>query len=391
VQHGESVHKAIDDAAASGKLYLSTPEGEDNFHARLCNEQPQGWTYLRLHWSSHPIYGKGSHIAAQLDPETGKVLVQGKRGCKACTATRRGVPWNARNPLSHRYPGRITSPWYDQAVIGKTDEQVAAELDIDRAGALGARVYADFNDQLHVVRDGIGYNPDLPLELAWDFGLDATSVPVIQQSPSEVLIIGLFEAGDLFASQGTPDAVCSGLRAYLTALGVSAELVNEPGSTTIRCVGDRAGRARSTQTGVSDIAAYRSRGFEIMHPPDSLSRTVDTSVTSVKLLLAGLPKMLRVCGVNAKQFAHHAKHNVWPMDAQGNRRVGSTTPLDNIHNHSMRAFAYWAVATHPPQGEGEATMSVPQGQAAPPKHLRRPTDFRPAAGERVTRLRPTMR
>ena len=64
------------------------------------------------------------------------------------------------------------------------------------------------------------------------------------------------------------------------------------------------------------------------------------------------------------------RHNVWPMDAQGNRRVGATAPLDNVHNHALRAFAYWAVATHPPQGEAEALMSVPHGQARPPREMR---------------------
>lgn len=390
VQHGESVHKAIDDAAVSGKLYLSTPEGEDNFHARLCNEQPEGWTYLRLHWSSHPIYGKGSHVAAMIDPETKAVLHEGKRGCKLCTANRKGVRWTARRPLAHRYPGKLTSPWYDKAVIGKTDEQVAAELDIDRAGALGSRVYHELSKEVHVVAEGIPYDPNLPLELAWDFGLDATSVPVLQPSPTEVRVIGLFEAGDLFASIATPDAVCSGLRAYLTSLGVPDELVLAPGSEQLRCIGDRAGKARSTQTGVSDIAAYRSRGFDIHTPQDSRVRVVDTSITSVKLLLAGQPKDLRICGVNGRQFVHHMQHNVWPMDAQGNRRVGSTAPLDNVHNHSMRAFAYWAVETHPPQGQGEALMSVPTGQTRPPR-------FRGSALPTVTdqrqgtRLRPGLR
>ena len=252
-------------------------------------------------------------------------------------------------------------------------------------------MYAEFDQQVHVVSDGIPYDPDLPLELAWDFGLDCTSVPVIQLHSSEVRVIGIFEAGDLFGSNATPDAVCSGLRAYLTALGVPDELVLEPGSAELRCVGDRAGRARSTQTGVSDIAAYRSRGFVIGTPPDHLARVVDTSVTSVKLLLAGQPKDLRVCGVNAKAFTHHVKHNVWPMDAQGNRRVGSTQPLDNVHNHCCRAFAYWAVATYPPQGSGEATMSVPTGYASSPKHLKAPLDRAPALARAPTRLRPGMR
>lgn len=378
VQHGESVHKAIDDAAVTGKLYLSTPEGEDNFHARLCNEQPEGWEYLRLHWSGHPVYGKGAHVAGT------------KKGCALCTSTRKGVRWTARRPRAHRYPGRLTSPWYDRAVLGKTDEQVAAELDIDRAGALGARVYHEFDPAVHVVEEGIEYEPALDLQLAFDFGLDATSVPVIQESSTEVRVIGLFEAGDLFGSEATPDAVVSGLRAYLTSLGVPDEVLER--LDEVRVIGDRAGRARSTQTGVSDIAAYRSRGLEIQTPPDALVRVVDTSVTSVKLLLAGSPKELRVCAINGKQFIHHMRHNVWPMDAQGNRRVGSTAPLDNVHNHSMRAFAYWAVATHPPQGAGEADMSVPTGQARPPRHLKTtPGGLNPRVGTGSTRLRPGLR
>lgn len=379
VQHGESVHKAIDDAAVTGKLYLSTPEGEDNFHARLCNEQPEGWTYLRLHWAGHPVYGKGQHVAGT------------SKRCKLCTATRRGVRWTARAPKAHRYAGRLTSPWYDRAVLGKTDEQVAAELDIDRAGALGARVYGEFDPRVHVVEEGIPYDKHLPLELAFDFGLDATSVPVLQCSSDEVRVLGLFEAGDLFGSQATPDAVASGLRAYLEALGVPTQVVEH--LDELRVIGDRAGRARSTQTGVSDIQAYRSRGIDITTPPDHLVRVVDTSVTAVKLLLAGTPKALRVCGVNAKGFSHHMRHNVWPMDAQGNRRVGATAPLDNVHNHSMRAFAYWAVATHPPAGEQETVMSVPTGQARPPRQLT-PTPGGLTArvvGAGSTRLRPGMR
>lgn len=379
VQHGESVHKAIDDAAVTGKLYLSTPEGEDNFHARLCNEQPEGWQYLRLHWAGHPVYGKGAHVAGT------------SKRCKLCTATRRGVRWTARHPKAHRYPGRLTSPWYDRAVLGKTDEQVAAELDIDRAGALGARVYGEFDPRVHVVEEGIGYDKHLPLELAFDFGLDATSVPVIQPSSTEVRVIGLFEAGDLFGSQATPDAVISGLRAYLEAIGVPADVLER--LDELRVIGDRAGRARSTQTGVSDIQAYRSRGLTISTPPDHLVRVIDTSVTAVKLLLAGTPKDLRVCGVNGKAFIHHMRHNVWPMDAQGNRRVGATAPLDNVHNHSMRAFAYWAVTTHPPQGAGEAVMSVPEGQARPPRELKPTPGGLPmrVVGATSTRLRPGLR
>lgn len=372
VTHGEEVHKAIDDACPYGKLYMSTPEGEDNMHARLCETVPEGYEYVRIHWSGHPVYREGAHIAGE------------EEDCPQCIETRAGTKWSAREPKAHRYPGKLTSPWYERAIISKTNEQVASELDIDRAGALGARVYAEFDKGRHVIEAGIPYDPALPLELAWDFGLDATSIPIIQTHPSEVRIIGLYEAGDLFGSKATPDAVADGLRWYLTALGVPPELTADPASLAIRCVGDIAGGARSQQTGISDYEAYRNRGFAIAAPPAVLVSKVDTTITSVKMLLGGMPKLLQICGVNARAFATHMGNNVWPMDAQGNRTVGSTRPHDNVHNHACRAFAYWAVATHPPQGEGNPGIGRAKGQAAPPR-------FHRLQSPRSTRLRPELR
>lgn len=352
VTHGELVHAAIDDACAEGKVYLSTPWGDDNFHARLCDERPEGWQYLRLHWSTHPIYGQGTHVAGQ------------DEGCEKCRAIVSGEPWSPSNPVAHRYPGRLTSPWYDRAVIGKTDEQVAGELDIDRAGALGARVYGEFESSIHVVRDGIPYDDRLPLELALDFGLDCTSIPVIQQHPSEVRVIGLFEAGDYFDTVATPEEVSNGLRAYLEGLGVDPALIRKPASFGIRAIGDPAGGSRSTQTGKSDVFAYRTHGFTIGAPSRTLTASVTPSIQSVKGLLLGKPKMLRVCGANAREFANHMRNNVWPMDAAGQRRIGSTTPHDNVHNHCCRAFAYWAVATYPPAGARvQSILTIAEGQA----------------------------
>ncbi len=340
VAHGELVHAAIDDACPGGKAYLSTPEGEDNFHARLCDERPSGWEYLRLHWSTHPIYGAGAHVAGRDDD------------CERCALTREGAVWTHRSPRPHRYPGKLASPWYDEAVIGKTDEQVAQELDIDRAGALTARVYPEFEPAIHVVAEGIPISADLGLELAWDFGLDVTSVIVLQDAPDSVNVVGILEAGDVLGSSGTPDAVVAELTAYLPDLGWVGSVA--------RSIGDPAGQGRSQVTGQAIVEPYRRRGFPIDRPPPNLTARVDASITSVKLLLGGKPKDLRVCGVRARAFANHMRNNVWPTDATGARRLTATTPLDNVHNHACRAFAYWAVATYPPAGRaGRGRISVP--------------------------------
>ena len=137
-----------DDAAVTGKLYLSTPEGEDNFHARLCNEQPEGWQYLRLHWSGHPVYGKGR--ARRRHQQAVQALHGHARAASGGAPATRG---RTATPAASRARG-TTRP-----CVGKTDEQVAAGFDIDRAGALGARVYAEFDPRLHVVEEGIGYDP----------------------------------------------------------------------------------------------------------------------------------------------------------------------------------------------------------------------------------------
>lgn len=334
LQHGELVHAAVDDACPDGKLYLSTPQGDDNMHARLCDERPAGWAYMRIHWSTHPVYGAEAHVAGSLDE------------CELCQANRAEIPWSPRDPRAHRYPGKLTSPWYDQAVIGKTDEQVAGELDIDRAGALGARVYSEFEDALHAVADGIPYDPAVPFELAFDFGLDCTSVPVVQNTIDSVNVIGLLECGDLHGNDGTPDGVMAELLPYLESLGITD--VSPTVLHALRCVGDPAGQGRSMTTSRPYVEAYAKHGLRIIAPPSRMTARVDFSITSVKLLLNGTPKPLRVCGVNARAFAQHMRNNTWPMDATGQRRVGATQPLDNAHNHCCRAFAYWAVDTFPP-------------------------------------------
>jgi len=335
VTHGESVHSALTMAAPEGRLYLSTPWGDDNFHARLCDDRPKGWSYLRLHWSTHPVYSAGLHVAGE------------SLECELCEGNRQGLKWSAADPRAHRYPGKLTSPWYDQAVLDKTDEQVASELDIDRAGALTARVYGEFERGVHEVPAGVPYRDDVPVELGWDFGLDCTAVPVIQNTPMCVNVIGLFEAGDKFKWGGMPEQVALGLREYLVSIGVPPEAVG----TGTRCVGDPSGAYRD-QTSAGLFAAYREQGFFIQPPPKAWRGRVDYSVTSVKNLLLGRPKPVRVCGVNGREFSRHMLNNVWPTDREGNRKigVGNTQPLDNSHNHACRAFAYWSVSTFPPAG-----------------------------------------
>lgn len=349
VEHGEAVHAALKNACPEGKAYLSTPNGDDNIHARLADEKPRGWKYLRLHWSTHPVYSRGVHVAGELDD------------CELCQGTRNGTTWSAADPRAHRYPGRLTSPWYEAEASDQTDEQVAAELDIDRERSLAARVYTEFVTERHVVEQGIPFEYNLGVELAVDYGLDTTAVLVIQHAIDEVRVIGLLEMGDDHGSSATPENVARELRLYLQELGLP-EIETTPFFTAkLRAIGDPAGHARATNTGKPWVSAYRRQGFSFGKPPRRMTARVEHGITAVKLLLAGTPKPLLVCGVNAADFATRMRNHVWPTDGIGRRVYGATRPVENVHSHACDAFRYWVCATF--QAPGEDNVPSPGAEA----------------------------
>lgn len=360
VQHGELVYSAIDEACPEGKALLSTVNGSDNFHARLADERPEGFEYLRLHWSTHPVYSAGVHVAGVLpERQPSDAMAEAAAGCRLCEGTRDGVVWASRGPRSHRFAGRLTSPWYDRAVIGKTAQQVARELDIDREGSISGRVYDEFESSVHVHRDAAGreapirYDPAIPLELGFDYGLDCSSVVVCQDAPDSYRVIGEVELVDRPGETPTPDEVARALRVELEALGVPARLLEPEWTRRIYARGDPSGDARNLDTGRSTASAYRREGFNVTAPPAILTRRVDDSITAVKLLCNGVPKPLRVSS-RCVRFVRHMTHNRWPTDATGARRPGSTRPLDDEHNHMARAFAYLVVSKFPPGPSGSS-------------------------------------
>lgn len=356
VEHGEQIYAALDEACPDGKALLSTVNGDDNFHARICDERPLGWTYLRLHWSEHPIYSKGLHIAGVVAARQPTLeMAKAAATCGLCAGNLAGERWVSNEPRAHRFPGKLTSPHYDARVIGKTIEQVANELDIDREAALGGRVYGEFSTEVHVTEEPLVWDHLLPTELAWDYGLDCTSVVICQDAPTEYLVIGEVELLDRPGATVTPDVVSEMVRGELRELmllsGMEPERIEtflEPEWTKrLYCRGDPSGDHRELASGRPLTAFYAAEGFRIFPPPRALTLRVDDSIRAVKRLFLGTPKPIRVSS-RCELFRRHFANNVWPTDALGRRRIGASKPLDNEHNHMARAFAYLAVAKFPP-------------------------------------------
>jgi hypothetical protein len=343
-----AVQASISLACPVGRLYNSTPEGEDNLFYWLRERRPRGYRFLRFHWTRHPVYSRGLHVAASVETDeqgrTTGILTPGLRGCPLCEGTRRGLRWDANEPRAHRYPGKPTSPWYEQAILDLTDEQVASELEIDYAGSLTARVYPEFSEELHCSDVVIPYDDRLGLDLTFDYGAGTTSVVIGQETPLEYRVVGEVEAYDTL-----PEEVAAAVRAQLVAIGVPAHLTSHEWTRRMSAYGDPAGEARQQATGKPLTAEYRRLGFEIYSKHESIERTI----RAVKRLLKGRPKPV-VVSARCTQFVRHMKHNRWPVDRNGDRRAGATEPQNDEHNHMMRAFAYMAVQKWPPPEAADA-------------------------------------
>lgn len=342
---------ALSRAAPEGRMMLSTPYGRGNVYFQLRESRPVGWRFVEHHWSQHPLYTRDVHVAAFAPskddpggyaPQPTKEMRRTSLRCRLCAGTVAGRTWTAANPEAHRFPGRLTSEWYEKAHAEMTREQVAEELDIDYTAALTARVYEEFDERVHVVPD-IPYDPSFGLEFSFDYGWDVTHVGIWQDAPTELRKIGEVEA-----TETLPEEVGDDVRAVLRSLGVLPnELLKE---ITRQClsVGDPAGEGTQLNTGESLVIDYWRAGFSIGNPGH---QRVATTIKAMKRLLDGRPKPVRYSRRGCPLTILHMQQNRWPVDTTGKRRVGAQKPIDDEHNHACRADAYYVTYKYPPPTE----------------------------------------
>jgi hypothetical protein len=342
---------ALARAVPEGRLMLSTPKGRGNVYFRLREERPEGWRIVEHHWSLNPVYRQGIHYAAFAPdrdspggyaPQPDKEMRRASLRCKLCAGTVAGKAWTAAEPRAHRFPGRLTSDWYEKAHAEMTREQVAEELDIDYTASLTGRVYEEFDERVHVV-DRIAYDRHLPLEFSFDYGWDVTHVGIWQDAPMELRKIGEVEA-----TEALPEDVADDVRATLRALGVAENELLPEITRQMLSVGDPAGEGTQLNTGEALVVDYWRAGFVIGNPGH---QRVATTIKALKRLLDGRPKPVRYSRAGCPLTILHMQQNRWPTDPQGQRRVGAAKPLDDVHNHACRADAYYVTYKYPPPAD----------------------------------------
>lgn len=340
IRYDQQAQAALGNACPSGRLMLSTPKGRGNVYYRIRQNPPADWAVQTHHWAQHPDYGRGAHVAgSQLD-------------CRLCIGNMAGVRYDPMDVRAHRYPGKLTSAWYERSVTEYTDEQVAEEFDIDYTASLTARVYTEFKEVAHVL-PRIDYDPALPIMLSWDYGLDVTAVGVWQESPTEMRKIGELETGN-----AVPEEVCDDLRAVLRQLGLPETELAKDQTVAWLCIGDPWGAGKNLATNRPLTADYLTAGFSIVSRPMGILETI----RAYKRMLLGRPKRVVYSRATCPLTVLHLQSNRWPTDAQGNRRPGANEPKDDVHNHMCRADAYLMCWKFPPPMD---VQTLPPGRHGP--------------------------
>jgi hypothetical protein len=346
IPNSRKVEASVVSACPQGRIYISTPFGKDNVFYELKETPRADFTYLSHHWSIHPVYRRGLHVAGADDT------------CSRCLAVREGGEWDANDHSSaHRYPGKLTSPWYDQMVSQLVvDEIVAQELDISYERSLSARVYPEFSAVQHVV-ERIPYERSLGLEFSIDYGWapSLTSIGIWQDATSELRKIGELEVQEM-----TPDQVAKALRQTLLRLGVFPEEVEPRFTRNYLMVGDPAGEARQIGYGESLVAMYRKTGWNVV----SRRYPVQSTVIAFKRLLLGVPKRVYFSAETCPKTIRHMEQNRRETDRLGQVKQSFAIRNDE-HNHMPRADAYYLAFKYPaPQEDGKDMVSsryVPDG------------------------------
>lgn len=330
IRHDTRVQESYVSACPTGRLYNSTPFGEENVFAQLRTQRPADMVFLRHHWSIHPLYGQGRHVAGE------------KADCPRCEGVHayKGKGWSAQHPeRAHRFPGQLTSPWKDAMDVKLLDEEsIAQELDISYARSLTARVYPEFSEDIHVLPD-IPYDDNVQIQLSWDYGYapSFTSVGIWQDA-----VDTLRKIGEVEVTEHTPELVARAVRDTCLNLGIPAQELEPRFSRQIFAVGDPAGEARELGSGESLVVQYRKQGFEII----SRRLGVEHTIISMKRLLLGVPKPVRYSKKGCPLTIQHMKQNRRETDRYGKVKASRTIRNDE-HNHMPRADAYYVSYKYP--------------------------------------------
>lgn len=143
VDKSEAVFTGLRQAAKTGTILNSTPEGMGNTFARIRFSTTTTFKKLSFHWSEHPRKAIGLYCICGWKATPGGGFTpreQYDQHAPICPRLRLDPP---KTP-------EMRSPWYDREAADMTPEKVASDLDISYQASRRGRVYTMFNQMINV-------------------------------------------------------------------------------------------------------------------------------------------------------------------------------------------------------------------------------------------------
>jgi hypothetical protein len=261
-------------------LSTATTRGTNcHFFTVINNAKKKVNPYLRLHWSLHPKFAQGLY----------------------------------RDEL-----GNIKSPWYDDQVKRASSlQEVYQELDIDYLASAGDKVFPMFSIEDNV-KDDLEYNPNLPLYISADFGLDTTAFVWWQYDRST----GIHYIIDEYQNNGAGDG---------TSIYHFIDIIqNKPYKAGIMYGDPHSGENKSLTSGQSNASILRKYGFIFKSQRMPIQTRIATTRNMMdKIIVSGK------CTITIEALS------VWQFVKQKTGNTSSQTPKHDEYSHISDAVTYY--------------------------------------------------
>ena len=271
-------------ATTKCRIPLSTPNTRGTncyFYQIVQDHKKNNKPYLRLHWSLHPMFGEGLYFDDDDKPH---------------------------------------SPWYDSEIKRATTmAEVYQEIDIDYEASMAGKVFGEFDYQTNVV--DVEYDKNLPLFVAWDFGLDQTAMLWVQPEWTDS---GLnFNIIDEYANDGT--GIGDTIYHYI-------DILDSKGYKKAIHYGDPfSGGNRSLTSGQSPATILRRQGIIFKSQRTRIINRVQAGRNIISQVRVS-PK----CTLTIEMFSS------WQMRKPKTGNTGSQVPDHSPYSHIGEAFTYFA-------------------------------------------------
>lgn len=224
--------------------------------------------------------------------------------------------------LPYSLDPRKDQAWYDAEKARRSESDFAREILIDWETAVQGRVYSDWDVSSRFLP--FAYDPNLPLHLSWDFGInDPTVVLFIQPNGSELRLVDYYEASD------------ANIEHFVQI--INAKPYHKPSLET----GDVAGNARELTSGKSPISELARLGHHV--------RTSQIPNIPIQIRHAHrfIPR-LYVSSTNpaCERFKECLTFYRYPEKKETVIDQSNEIPIHDEFSHAMRALEYycWNIA-----------------------------------------------